>query len=199
MNVKSPLAHPGREWLSKAHVRKGIVSQQRLQVFFLLRSSNLSRWRRSTSVARASWRRNGAMDKVTAIPHCSHWGAYRVVLRDGVIAGVEPHPQDPAPSPIMKSITDWLDPERRILQPMVRESWLEAHRAGRLPDGRGRGRDRFLPLSWAEAVRLVAGEIERVRQEHGNASIFAGSYGWTSCGRFHHAPTLLKRMLNLVG
>src|SRR5690606_20162793 len=53
--------------------------------------------------------------------------------------------------------------------------------------------------SWAEAVRLVAGEIERVRQEHGNASIFAGSYGWTSCGRFHHAPTLLKRMLNLVG
>lgn len=139
------------------------------------------------------------MDEVTAIPHCSHWGAYRVVLRDGVIAGVEPHPQDPAPSPIMKSITDWLDPERRILQPMVRESWLEAHRAGRLPDGRGRGRDRFLPLSWAEAVRLVAGEIERVRQEHGNASIFAGSYGWTSCGRFHHAPTLLKRMLNLVG
>ncbi|MBH1973798.1 MAG: molybdopterin-dependent oxidoreductase, partial [Rhodobacteraceae bacterium] len=28
---------------------------------------------------------------------------------------------------------------------------------------------------------------------------FAGSYGWTSCGRFHHAPSLLKRMMNLSG
>ena len=139
------------------------------------------------------------MDDVTAIPHCSHWGAYRVLVRDGAIVGVEPHPEDPAPSPIIHSITDWLDPQRRILQPMARESWLEAQRAGRIPDGRGRGRDRFVPLSWPEAVKLVTGEINRVRRKHGNASIFAGSYGWTSCGRFHHAPTLLKRMLNLVG
>jgi len=139
------------------------------------------------------------MDEVKAVPHCSHWGAYRVLVRRGAVIGVEPHPQDPAPSPIIHSITDWLDPQRRILQPMARESWLEAQRSGRLADGRGRGRDRFVPLSWPEAVKLVASEINRVRRKHGNASIFAGSYGWTSCGRFHHAPTLLKRMLNLVG
>mgnify|MGYP001239093802 CR=1 FL=1 len=139
------------------------------------------------------------MNDVTAIPHCSHWGAYQVLVRGGSIVGVEPHPEDPAPSSIIHSIPEWVDPERRVLQPMVRESWLKAQRAGRLSDGQGRGRDRFVPLSWSEAISLVAGEINRVRRKHGNASIFAGSYGWTSCGRFHHAPTLLKRMLNLVG
>jgi biotin/methionine sulfoxide reductase len=56
-----------------------------------------------------------------------------------------------------------------------------------------------VPVSWDEATKLVADEIQRVSGEYGNASIFAGSYGWTSCGRFHHASSLLKRMLNLAG
>ena len=45
----------------------------------------------------------------------------------------------------------------------------------------------------------MASEIDRVRQQHGNDSIFAGSYGWTSAGRFHHAQSQVKRLLNLVG
>ncbi|WP_366555363.1 molybdopterin-dependent oxidoreductase [Aquibaculum sediminis] len=139
------------------------------------------------------------MSDVKAVQHASHWGAYRVLVQDGRIVGTEPIPEDPAPSPIIGSITDWVDRARRIAQPMARESWLEAKRAGRPTDGSGRGQERFVPLSWEEAFRLVASEIDRVRQDHGNDAIFAGSYGWTSCGRFHHAPSQLKRMLNLVG
>jgi biotin/methionine sulfoxide reductase len=139
------------------------------------------------------------MGDVRRINHCSHWGAYTVLVEGQRIVGVEPFPDDPSPSPIIQSAAAWLDPARRIAQPMVRTGWLKARHAGASPSGDGRGKDNFVPLTWDEALRLVAGEIDRVRTDHGNDAIFAGSYGWTSCGRFHHASSLLKRMLNLVG
>ncbi|WP_290691521.1 MULTISPECIES: molybdopterin-dependent oxidoreductase [unclassified Haematobacter] len=142
-------------------------------------------------------------DAIRRVPHCSHWGTYSILVDGGVddgrIVGVEPYGDDPSPSPIIASVPDWAKPERRILRPMAREGWLAAKRAGRVPDGLGRGSERFVPLDWDEALTLAAGEIDRVRLDHGSDAIFAGSYGWTSCGRFHHAPSLLKRMLNLVG
>lgn len=136
------------------------------------------------------------MSKVRRFPHCSHWGAYTILVEDGRIVGIEPFEHDPSPSPINQSVRDWASTERRVLTPLVRSGWLENRENS---DRRGRGSDGFVPVSWDEATSLVAGEIRRVSESFGNASIFAGSYGWTSCGRFHHAPSQLKRMLNLVG
>lgn len=82
---------------------------------------------------------------------------------------------------------------------MARRGWYRARMEGRTPDGVGRGEDRFDALPWDKALDLFAAEIDRVRRNHGNDAIFAGSYGWTSAGRFHHAPTQLKRLLNLIG
>ncbi|SOE50481.1 molybdopterin guanine dinucleotide-containing S/N-oxide reductases [Burkholderia sp. OK233] len=131
---------------------------------------------------------------VQRFSHCSHWGAYTLLVDQGRVVGVEPFAGDPAPSPIIHSVKYWADPTHRVAQPMVRERWLKE----RGPSERHPG-DRFVPVSWEEALDLVADEINRVRHGFGNNSIFAGSYGWTSCGRFHHAPSQLKRMLNLVG
>ncbi|WEX11154.1 molybdopterin-dependent oxidoreductase [Chelativorans sp. AA-79] len=136
------------------------------------------------------------MGTIRRVPHCSHWGAYALLVEDGRIVGAEPFGPDPAPSPIIHSVGEWANPERRVLRPMVREGWLKNRERS---DGAGRGRERFVPVTWDEATQLVAGEISRVSSAFGNASIFAGSYGWTSCGRFHHASSLLKRMLNLAG
>lgn len=137
---------------------------------------------------------------IRRVPHASHWGSYTVLVEDNQIVGVEPLDIDPDPSPIIHSVADWAKPERRVLRPMVREGWLKAHEKGVFEGrGAGRGEDRFLALPWDEAEELVAGEIRRVIKDHGNDSIFAGSYGWTSSGRFHHAPSNLKRLLNLVG
>ncbi len=133
---------------------------------------------------------------IQRIPHCAHWGAFTAVVDDDQIIAIEPFEHDPAPSPIIQAVRDWLDPARRIGQPMVREGWLKQREHS---DRNGRGRERFVPVPWSEAIALVAGEINRVRQQFGNRSIFAGSYGWTSSGRFHHAQTQVKRMLNLVG
>lgn len=136
------------------------------------------------------------MDTIRRIPHCSHWGAYTLVVRDGVIIDVEPFAGDADPSPIIHSVRQWADPALRVMRPMVRAGWLEK-RGG--SDGSRRGAEKFVPVSWDLASELVASEIRRVRDDFGNASIFAGSYGWASAGRFHHAPSLLKRMLNLCG
>ena len=62
-----------------------------------------------------------------------------------------------------------------------------------------RGGETFVPVDWDTAIRLVAGEVDRVRQAHGNTAIFGGSYGWSSAGRFHHARTQLHRCLNAAG
>ncbi|MCA6122048.1 molybdopterin-dependent oxidoreductase [Bradyrhizobium sp. WSM 1704] len=136
------------------------------------------------------------MSKVKRVPHCSHWGAYTILVEGQQIVGVEPFAHDPAPSPIIHSIAEWANPERRVLRPMVRSGWLDKREKS---DRRGRGREKFVPLSWDEVTTLVADEVRRVAGTFGNASIFAGSYGWTNSGRLHHASSLLKRMLNLVG
>lgn len=136
------------------------------------------------------------MSRIKRVPHCSHWGAYTILVEDDRIVGVEPFEHDPAPSPIIHSIAEWANPERRVLRPMVRSGWLDRREKS---DRRGRGREKFVPVSWDEVTTLVADEVRRVAGTFGNASIFAGSYGWTNSGRLHHASSLLKRMLNLVG
>lgn len=136
------------------------------------------------------------MGDIRRVRHCSHWGAYTLLVEDGRIVGTEPFELDPAPSPIIHSVKEWAETARRVPRPLVRVGWLEKREGS---DRRARGEERFVPVSWDEAIGLVAGEIRRVSQTYGNASIFGGSYGWTSCGRFHHAPSLLKRMLNLAG
>lgn len=134
--------------------------------------------------------------KVERYAHCSHWGAYSILVQNNEIVGIEPFEHDPAPSPIIDSVREWARSERRITQPMVRSGWLQSREKS---DRSKRGEDQFIPVSWEEVTSLVADEINRVSSNYGNEAIFAGSYGWTSCGRLHHAPSLLKRMLNLVG
>lgn len=126
----------------------------------------------------------------------THWGVYRAQVEDGRITGLKDFEDDPDPSPIGHGIVDALHAPSRITAPMVRESWLR--------DGPGaapelRGREGYVKVSWDKVAELVADEVTRVRQTHGNSAIYAGCYGWASAGRFHHAPSQLKRFLNCVG
>ncbi|MEP4527736.1 MAG: molybdopterin-dependent oxidoreductase, partial [Paracoccaceae bacterium] len=126
----------------------------------------------------------------------THWGTYRVDVENGRVTNLRRFEHDPDPSPIGPGIVDVLDGPTRITAPMVRKSWLEG---GPGTAGDKRGSDAFVEVSWAEANRLVAAELTRVRSTHGNRAIYAGSYGWASAGRFHHAQSQLKRFLNCIG
>ena len=126
----------------------------------------------------------------------SHWGTYRVDVAEGRVTALHPFEEDPDPSPIAQGILDVMDGPTRITSPMVRTSWLEG---GPGTAGEKRGSEEFVAVSWDEANRLVADELTRIRREHGNKAIYAGSYGWASAGRFHHAQSQLKRFLNCIG
>ncbi|MEO0429528.1 MAG: molybdopterin-dependent oxidoreductase [Pseudomonadota bacterium] len=130
-------------------------------------------------------------DTTTRLPTANHWGAGIAEMRDGRLVAVHPHPHDPAPSAINGNIASSLGGRARVRRPAIRRGWLEG--------GGTRGRDCFVEVSWDRALDAVAAELARVRTEHGNGAIFAGSYGWSSAGRFHHAQSQLKRFLNGQG
>ncbi|MBL8629059.1 MAG: molybdopterin-dependent oxidoreductase [Rhodospirillaceae bacterium] len=133
---------------------------------------------------------------VKHIPTVTHWGAYSAEVQNGRVVKLHPFKADPDPSPIGDSIPGALTDPLRIAQPMVRQGWLK--HGPRLNEN-ARGAEPFVAVPWDEALDMVAGELKRVRDTHGNASIFAGSYGWASAGRFHHAQSQLKRFMNTIG
>lgn len=128
-------------------------------------------------------------------PHAAHWGAFTAEVADGRLLAARPFPGDPNPPALLASMPDAVHAPTRIDRPHVRRGWLHGDRRGGTP----RGGEAFVPVDWDTAVRLVAGEVARVRDAHGPAAIFGGSYGWASAGRFHHARTQLHRLLSVAG
>ena len=125
-----------------------------------------------------------------------HWGVYEVE-RDGPDGPVlKPFRDDPDPSPIgLYALSDELR-RARVLRPSVRKSWLVK---GPGADRALRGREPFVEVPWDEALDMVAAELSRVIDTHGNEAVFGGSYGWASAGRFHHAQSQVHRFLNSIG
>ena len=126
----------------------------------------------------------------------THWGTYEVEAEQGRVLRLLPFAHDPDPSPIGDSVAAAVSGRSRILRPAVRKSYLQG---GPGAATETRGAEAFVEVSWPQALDLVAAELQRVRSSFGNASIFAGSYGWSSAGRFHHAQSQVHRFMNSIG
>lgn len=126
----------------------------------------------------------------------THWGTYQPEVRDGRLVEMRPFAGDPDPSPLGNSMPEAIDGPTRIRRPMIRQGWLKH---GPRRDAGGRGAEPFVAVPWDEALDLLSGELARVKERHGNRAIYAGSYGWASAGRFHHAQSQMRRFLNLFG
>ena len=118
----------------------------------------------------------------------SHWGAYWAKVRDGRVVGIAPFEKDQHPSPLAQSLAEAVYDGSRIFRPHVRQGFLQR---GANSDRSRRGAEPFVPVDWDTALSLAAKELQRVKTSLGNASILAGSYGWASAGRLHHAKSLL--------
>ncbi|MGA9375841.1 MAG: molybdopterin-dependent oxidoreductase [Mycobacterium sp.] len=125
----------------------------------------------------------------------AHWGAFRADVRAGEITAVTPAAGDADPSPLLGNLPGSIRHRSRVTGPAVRRGWL---RDGPGPNDR-RGADEFVAVSWEELTELLADELRRVIDIHGNEAIYAGSYGWASAGRFHHAQSQVHRFLKLLG
>lgn len=121
----------------------------------------------------------------------AHWGAYQFSETG---ADLTPLHDDPMPSRVGKG---WqsasLNRDARVLTPVARKGWLEGDK------GANRCTDSYVEISWDKATELAAAELSRIRETYGAQSVFGGSYGWSSAGRFHHAQSQMRRMLALTG
>ena len=126
----------------------------------------------------------------------THWGVYDVAVKDGIVSSVTPFDRDPDPSPIGNALPGAIQGPMRVRHPAVRKSYLEGG-PGTAPHLRGT--EPFVNVSWNEALDLVAAELKRVTGAFGNSAVFAGSYGWSSAGRFHHAQSQVHRFMNCIG
>ena len=139
---------------------------------------------------------SGPLPSVANPMVATHWGLYRARMEKGAAGVLEPFEGDPDPSPIGSAMLGARLSPSRILRPAIRKSFLErGHSAG----GAGRGGEPFVEVDWDTAITLAAGELDRIRRDHGNSAIYGGSYGWASAGRFHHAQSQVHRFLNAIG
>ncbi|MFB9780393.1 molybdopterin guanine dinucleotide-containing S/N-oxide reductase [Rhodococcus baikonurensis] len=125
----------------------------------------------------------------------SHWGMFSAESVAGEVTAVHPYEGDSNPSPMLGNLAGSVRSRSRVTGPAVRRGWLEN---GPGPSDR-RGADEFVSVTWDELTELLARELRRVVDTHGNNAIFGGSYGWASAGRFHHAQSQVHRFLNQLG
>jgi biotin/methionine sulfoxide reductase len=132
----------------------------------------------------------------TLTPTSTHWGNYKVETQDGKLIAIHPAGEDTHPSPIGQSLMSAQDAGCRIPRPFIRQGYLDNQWKS---DGTKRGIEPFVAVPWDEAIDIAADALKRVVDMYGNESIYGGSYGWASAGRFHHAPSQLHRFLNHLG
>ncbi|WP_024805177.1 molybdopterin guanine dinucleotide-containing S/N-oxide reductase [Nocardia sp. BMG51109] len=126
--------------------------------------------------------------------HLTHWGAFEAVGDGERLTEVRPWRGDPEPMPLIENVASAQHHPTRVDRPYVRQGWLEHG-----PGAPRRGEEPFVPVSWERALDLLSGELRRVYDESGPESVYAGSYGWASAGRFHHAQSQVHRFLNCLG
>ena len=125
----------------------------------------------------------------------THWGTYKFSVDEDKKIKLDNWELDSSPTEFGLGLADAANDELRIKQPHVRKGWLENNCKS---DG-NRGRDSYIPVSWDEAFELASKELLETKNTFGNSSIYAGSYGWASAGRFHHAKSQVNRFFNLFG
>ncbi len=133
------------------------------------------------------------------IPHASHYGPFKAVVKDGVLIGVQPLKGfDPMPTQmLLEGVLSRTYHPTRVMYPMVRRSYLANPRGDVKPQLRGK--EPFVRVSWEDALALVADASLRTIEQHGNDAVFSASYGgWSHAGVLR--PQVLQgRLFGLIG
>ena len=125
----------------------------------------------------------------------THWGTYKVLHDKENNISLDTWDLDLHPTKFGLSLFDSATDDLRIRQPYIRKGWLDDKDS----NNNKRGKDEYIPMSWDDALDLAAKELLEIKNTYGNSSIYAGSYGWASAGRFHHAKSQVNRFFNMFG
>ncbi len=126
----------------------------------------------------------------------SHWGAIKALVKGGKVVEVRPFEEDRNPTDMYKGIHGLIYNPSRIRYPMARVGWLKNRKDS---DRSQRGDNRFVRLTWDEALDLFYEELERVQTDYGPWALYAGATGWRQTGQFHSCTNHMNRAVGMHG
>ncbi|NLS13421.1 trimethylamine-N-oxide reductase TorA [Vibrio sp. SM6] len=125
----------------------------------------------------------------------SHWGAFRARVGGGEVIEVVPFSHDKHPTHMLEGIKGLIYNPSRVRYPMVRLDWLKRNEGWQTT----RGDNRFVRVTWEQALDLFYSELERVQKTYGPSGLLAGQTGWRQTGQFHSCTTHMQRALAMHG
>ncbi|NOH83193.1 trimethylamine-N-oxide reductase TorA [Vibrio sp. 03-59-1] len=125
----------------------------------------------------------------------SHWGAFRAHIYAGKVQEIKPLELDSHPTEMLNGIKGIIYSPSRVRYPMVRLDWLKKHKYS----GETRGNNRFVRVTWDEALDLFYRELERVQKDYGPWALHAGQTGWRQTGQFHSCTSHMQRSVGMHG
>ncbi|MBN3573498.1 trimethylamine-N-oxide reductase TorA [Vibrio neptunius] len=125
----------------------------------------------------------------------SHWGAFRAHIYAGKVQEIKPLETDTNPTDMINGIKGVIYNPSRVRYPMVRLDWLKKHKYS----AETRGDNRFIRVTWDEALDLFYRELERVQKDYGPWALHAGQTGWRQTGQFHSCTSHMQRAVGMHG
>ena len=92
----------------------------------------------------------------------SHWGAFRARIYAGKVQEIKHFEADKNPTDMLNGIKGILYSPSRIRYPMVRYDWYLKRQKS---DTTLRGNNRFIRVTWDEALDLFHQELERIQTQ----------------------------------
>ncbi|MDP8033520.1 trimethylamine-N-oxide reductase TorA [Pasteurella atlantica] len=130
----------------------------------------------------------------------SHWGAFRAKVENGKVSAVKAFEYDKNPTEMLKGIKGLIYSEARVRYPMVRLDWLKNRKnPEKLIGVENRGDNRFVRVSWDDALDYFYQELDRVQKNYGPWALHTANVGWRSTGQFHSCGNHMNRAVGMFG
>ncbi|RDE18936.1 trimethylamine-N-oxide reductase TorA [Motiliproteus coralliicola] len=126
----------------------------------------------------------------------SHWGAFRARVYGGKVVEVKPFEMDSHPTDMLNGIEGIIYSPSRVRYPMVRYDWYKNRHNS---DTSQRGDNRFIRVTWDEALDLFHEELERIQTQYGPWALHAGQTGWRQTGQLHSCGNHMQRAVAMHG
>jgi trimethylamine-N-oxide reductase (cytochrome c) len=126
----------------------------------------------------------------------THFGAFKIKRKNGVIDQVKPFDSDKYPTDMINGIRGLVYNPSRVRYPMVRLDFLlKGHKS----DTSQRGDFRFVRVTWDKALGLFKDSLDEIQTNYGPSGLHAGQTGWRATGQLHSSTSHMQRAVNMHG
>ena len=139
---------------------------------------------------------NASEDITTWKMSGAHWGAFRAKVEADRVVKISPFEHDKHPTDILSGTLGVIYSPSRVRYPMVRLDWYKKRHNS---DRSQRGDNRFVRVSWDEALDILYTELERIQTQYGPWALHTGNVGWRSVGQVHSCGNHMLRAIGMHG